>query len=74
VESEAEDSLTLGELTKRAAEVIAKYGFEHRIDIYRTVEIADPWILESLGRKHRIKVRVKITAASLLFDGSNENG
>ena len=64
------DDITLGELCHRAAQTLARAGLEHRIDIYRDVEVDDPAVRMMLGRPHRIRVRVKITAASLLFEGS----
>lgn len=63
-----DDETKFGDLVRLAALALSREGFDRRIDIYRTVEINDPWILESLGRTHRISVRVKITAKSLLFD------
>lgn len=65
---EVEDEAKLKDIVRLAAIALAREGFDRRIDIYRTVEVADPWILETLGRKHRIRVRVKITAESLLFE------
>jgi hypothetical protein len=65
------DDITLGELCRRAAQTLARAGLEHRIDIYRDVEVDDPAVRMMLGRPHRIRVRVKITAASLLFEGSD---
>jgi hypothetical protein len=64
-----DDDMAFGELVRRAAHALAYKGLEHRIDIYRTVEIDDKLIRESLGRDHRVRVRVKITAESLLFEG-----
>lgn len=64
------DDITLGELCHKAAQTLARAGLEHRIDIYRDVEIDDPAVRMMLGRPHRIRVRVKITAASLLFEGA----
>lgn len=65
---EVDDAMAFGELVKRAAHALAYKGLEHRIDVYRTVEIHDPLISDSFGRGHRVRVRVKITAASLLFE------
>lgn len=67
-----DDEVKFKDLVRLAALALAREGFDRRIDIYRTVEVADPWILESLGRKHRIRVRVKITAESLLFQREGE--
>jgi len=62
--------MTLDELCKQAATALAAAGMNHRIDIYRDVEIDDPAVGMMLGRSHKIRVRVKITAASLLFEDS----
>lgn len=62
------DDITLAELCRRAATALARAGLEHRIDIYRDVDIDDPAVRMMLGRSHRVRVRVKITATSLLFD------
>jgi|OpeIllAssembly_1097287.scaffolds.fasta_scaffold80903_2 hypothetical protein len=62
------DNITLGQLCKKAAEALARAGLDRRIDIYREVEIDDPAVRLMLGRPHRLRVRVKITAASLLFE------
>jgi hypothetical protein len=62
------DDITLAQLCQEAAQTLARAGMEHRIDIYREVEIDDPAVRVMLGRQHRVRVRVKITAASLLFD------
>lgn len=62
------DDITLGQLCQEAAQALARAGLEHRIDIYREVEVDDPAVRTMLGRKHRIRVRLKITAASMLFD------
>ena len=62
------DETRFAELARRAAKALIKAGFEHRIEIYRDVEIEDPVIRKMLGRSHSVRVRVKITAQSLLFD------
>ena len=62
------DDITLERLCRKAAEALARAGLDRRIDIYREVEIDDPAVRLMLGRPHRLRVRVKITAASLLFD------
>jgi hypothetical protein len=64
------DDITLAQLCHEAAQALARAGMEHRIDIYREVEIDDPAVRMMLGRPHRVRVRIKITAASLLFDDS----
>jgi len=43
-------------------------GLEHRIDIYRDIEVEDPAVQKMLGRPHRVRVRIRITAQSLLFE------
>lgn len=66
------DNITLGQLCKKAAEALARAGLDRRIDIYREVEIDDPAVRLMLGRPHRLRVRVKITAASLLFEAGQD--
>ena len=66
------DDITLGKLCRKAAEALARAGLDRRIDIYREVEIDDPAVRLMLGRPHRLRVRVKITAASLLFESGEE--
>lgn len=66
------DDITLGKLCRKAAEALARAGLDRRIDIYREVEIDDPAVRLMLGRPHRLRVRVKITAASLLFESDDE--
>lgn len=66
------DDITLAELCEKAAQTLARAGLEHRIDIYRDVEVDDPAVRMMLGRPHKIRVRVKITAASLLFENGEE--
>ena len=61
------DDITLAQLCQEAAQTLARAGMEHRIDIYREVEVDDPAVRMMLGRTHRVRVRVKITAVSLLF-------
>ncbi len=71
------DDITLEELCRRAAKALARAGLEHRIDIYRDIDIDDPAVRMMLGRPHRVRVRVKITATSLLFespDGDTAGG
>lgn len=66
------DDTTLKDLCKQAAKALSRAGLNHRIDIYRDVEIDDPAVRMMLGRSHRIRVRVKITASSLLFENSGQ--
>ncbi len=66
------DDITLGRLCRKAAQALARAGLDRRIDIYREVEIDDPAVQLMLGRPHRLRVRVKITASSLLFEGGTE--
>jgi len=65
------DDITLEELVRRAAHALTRAGMQHRIDIYRDVEVDDPAVRMMLGRSHRVRVRVKITAASLLFEATD---
>jgi hypothetical protein len=68
------DNITLKQLCTKAAEALVRSGLDRRIDIYREVEVDDPAIRLMLGRPHRLRVRVKITASSLLFEsGSDDN-
>ena len=62
------DDIKLGDLARRAARALARAGLEHRIDIYRDIEVDDPAVQKMLGRPHRVRVRIKITAHSLLFE------
>lgn len=66
------DNITLRQLCSKAAEALARAGLDRRIDIYRDVEIDDPAVRLMLGRSHRLRVRVKITAASLLFESGQD--
>lgn len=66
------DKITLEQLCAKAAEALARAGLDRRIDIYRDVEIDDPAVRLMLGRPHRLRVRVKITATSLLFEAGQE--
>ena len=66
------DNITLRQLCSKAAEALARAGLDRRIDIYRDVEIDDPAVRLMLGRPHRLRVRVKITAASLLFESGQD--
>ena len=67
------DDITLAELCNKAALALAKAGLDHRIDLYREVEVDDPAVRMMLGRPHRLRVRIKITAASLLFDSAGDD-
>ena len=62
------ENITLAQLCAKAAEALVRAGLDRRIDIYREVEIDDPAVRLMLGRPHRLRVRVKITAESLLFE------
>ena len=66
------DNITLEQLCAKAAEALARAGLDRRIDIYREVEIEDPAVRLMLGRPHRLRVRIKITAASLLCEDGQE--
>ena len=66
------DQILLGDLARQAAGALVKAGFEHRIDIYRDIEVEDPAVQKMLGRPHRVRVRIRITAQSLLFDNRSD--
>jgi hypothetical protein len=61
--------ISVRELLERGARLIVQQStrgpdFERRIDLYYDIDLKDP----KLGRKHRVRVRLKVTAASLIFD------
>jgi hypothetical protein len=66
------DDISLRDLCNQAAQALSRAGLNHRIDIYRDVEVDDPAVRMMLGRSHKVRVRVKITATSLLFDNSEQ--
>jgi hypothetical protein len=66
------DDIRLGELARKAAKALARAGLEHRIDIYRDINVEDPAVQKMLGRPHKVRVRIKITAQSLLFEERSE--
>jgi hypothetical protein len=66
------DDIKLGDLARRAARALTRAGLEHRIDIYRDIEVEDPAVQKMLGRPHRVRVRIRITAQSLLFDNRSD--
>lgn len=66
------DSISLKQLCKKSAEALVRAGLDRRIDIYRDVEIDDPAVRLMLGQRHRVRVRVKITASSLLSDAGDD--
>jgi len=66
------DNISLKQLCAKAAEALVRSGLDRRIDIYREVEVDDPAIRLMLGRPHRLRVRVKITATSLLFESGTD--
>lgn len=66
------DGIRFGDLARKAGGALVKAGFEHRIDIYREVEIDDPVVLKMLGQSHRVRVRITITAKSLLFSHQDD--
>ena len=70
--SKVSDDIKLGDLVRRAARALARAGLEHRIDIYRDIEVEDPAVQKMLGRPHRVRVRIRITAQSLLFEDRSE--
>ena len=67
------DDIRLRDLVRRAARALARAGLEHRIDIYRDIEVEDPAVQKMLGRPHRVRVRIRITAQSLLFEERSEH-
>jgi hypothetical protein len=67
------DDIKLGDLARRAARALTRAGLEHRIDIYRDIEVEDPAVQKMLGRPHRVRVRIRITAQSLLFENQAAN-
>jgi len=66
------DDIKLGELARKAAKALTRAGLEHRIDIYRDIDVEDPAVQKMLGRPHKVRVRIKITAQSLLFEERSE--
>jgi hypothetical protein len=66
------DDISLRDLCNQAAQALSRAGLNHRIDIYRDVEVDDPAVRMMLGRSHKVRVRVKITATSLLFENSEQ--
>ncbi|HXY21558.1 MAG TPA: hypothetical protein VEI29_02660 [Burkholderiaceae bacterium] len=60
------DNITVGELASHSARALARAGLDHRIDIYRDVEVDDPAVARMLGQRHRLRIRIRITATSLL--------
>ncbi len=66
------DDISLRDLCNQAAQALSRAGLNHRIDIYRDVEVDDPAVRMMLGRSHKVRVRVKITATSMLFDNSEQ--
>jgi hypothetical protein len=61
------DEIQLGSLARKAAGALTTAGFEHRIDIFRDIEVEDPVIRKLLGQTHGVRVRITITAESLLL-------
>ena len=43
------DDITLGELCKKAAQSLTKAGLQHRLEIYRVVDVDDPAVRLLLG-------------------------
>jgi len=68
------DNISLSDLCREAAHALSRAGLEHRIDIYREVEVDDPAVRTMLGRSHRVRVRLRITASSLLFEDTEASG
>jgi hypothetical protein len=61
------DEIQLLNLARKAAGALTTAGFDHRIDIFRDVEVEDPVIRKILGQTHGVRVRITITAESLLL-------
>jgi len=57
---------TLTHVITWAAWILVREGLEKRIDLFRTVTVPDP-VASALKREHAVRVRVRITATSLLF-------
>lgn len=66
------DKIRFGDLARAAARALNTAGLEHRIDIYRDIEVEDPVTLRMLGRPHLLRLRIKITAESLLYGAQAE--
>ena len=66
------DGIRFGDLARKAGGALVKAGFEHRIDIYRDVEVDDAVVQKMLGQPHRVRVRITITAQSLLFSHQDD--
>jgi hypothetical protein len=65
--------MTVREFLERAARAIVSQSsrgpdFDKRIDLYYDVEFRDPTLYPVMGKKHRVRTRIKITATSLLFE------
>jgi hypothetical protein len=71
------DTITLGELCRVAARSMLRAAHAGQataagtLELYRVIEIEDPPVRNMLGRAHRVRIRVKVTAASLLHDGGD---
>ena len=62
--------MSMREFIEKAAKLIVKHSergpdFDKRIDYYADVELRDPTMP---GGRHRVRVRVKVTASSLRFE------
>ena len=69
--SKVPERIRLDQLVQQAAQALYQSGLDRRIDIYRDVEVDDPSVARMLGRPHRLRVRVRITASSLLHEGDD---
>ena len=65
--------MTVREFLERAARTIVAQStrgpdFDKRIDLYYDIEFSDSAVGSIIGKKHRIRTRLKVTATSLLFE------
>jgi hypothetical protein len=67
-------STTVATVIEQAATIMLRTGFDRRIDIYRDVVLDDAVTLAAFGRSHPVRVRVKITACSMLWPGAQKEG
>lgn len=64
---------TVAQLVENAAFVFLRRGFDCRIDIYRDVTLRDEVTLRAFGKPHPVRVRLKITACSMLWEGAQDS-
>lgn len=63
---------TVARMLENAAYIFLRRGFDTRIDIYRDVTLQDSVTLGAFGKPHPVRVRLKITACSILWKGAQE--